>query len=671
MSQEFTQPNDTTREYNTTISREELNERIGSTTTEVASGAQLNGFRRGKAPREIIKQRYGNRIMFDVLQEIMAEQYRSLFASLEEEGVRVAWESQPKLYFSDEASGEPIYWSIRLETVPEFTLPNLSEIHVKKQVTEITDESVEERIRAARNSCVELFELRDGDIQAQEGDLVSVSWTDDSAENTETTDGDSSGQVIEVIDLTELDDAPSGSEKSKLLGCRIGEKRTIDVSILAPYASKPLQADEESSAEVEVTVTKIEVPCTPVMSPMLTNTSAFQQAIGSSTAITENGLASFLHSELQYHADRHAENRFLQQIMLECVRSSDLVLPRECLRRDFETERLRGTGADATPLTEHIRTVVFDEVLDDQPITVFDIDDESVSPSNDRAEDVRTTRVSSNESKAEETAERQESEDSSAAQSDMQTEDFRSEEELQSDEAQDAAVAAIYESIQKTGAETGLANVISAQISNIVVATVIKEKSLTVDSKWIEERLGNLTRARYGNETPPDEFLDELYSDRTYANLANENYLAQVTEFLVNEVSSEEEQLSEEDFLAVTGKFNFSGPSYFDLAELKEIVSIDTKLVDESADDTDEVAEETVGGDTTSTGTDTEPAEGDQNDLHSSSATDPIAEDTQYEESEEFRQNSSEESGSAVSDAEDGEAKKEKSGIFNRLFKRD
>jgi trigger factor len=137
---------------------EKIEESIGS----LAQEASLPGFRRGKAPRRLLERRFGHSVRDETKNRMIADAYAR---AIEDHGIKPVSEPEPteppeKLKLEQ---GKPLSFAVDVEVVPEFELPELEGIEIKKPLLEISDEHIEDRIKRQQ--------IRLGDVDRIDGDF--------------------------------------------------------------------------------------------------------------------------------------------------------------------------------------------------------------------------------------------------------------------------------------------------------------------------------------------------------------------------------------------------------------------------------------------------------------------------------------------------------------------
>ncbi|UCE19364.1 MAG: trigger factor [Gemmatimonadota bacterium] len=126
--------------------------------------ARLPGFRKGKAPLDIIKSRFGRAIESEVIDDLISETYND---AQSKEGIRPA--GAAKVESVEYESGKPLRYKATVEVMPDITLKEYRGIEVTKEIPNITDEDVDAALESLRDQYAEVVGVDD---EAQEGHFV-------------------------------------------------------------------------------------------------------------------------------------------------------------------------------------------------------------------------------------------------------------------------------------------------------------------------------------------------------------------------------------------------------------------------------------------------------------------------------------------------------------------
>jgi trigger factor len=195
---------------------------------EIGRELRLPGFRPGKVPAAIVKQRFGGSIMGEVLEKSLDEAARTLVT---ERGLKPAL--QPKVEIVNWSDGADLEFNLDVEVLPEIALPDLSAISVEKLVATPAEEEIESRLGelAKRHRSSEpVDEVR----PAVAGDLLVVDFV-----------GKIDGKPFRGGSATDMEVEVGGPGfvpgfTEGLVGLAVGETRDNDVSFPADYVATDL-----------------------------------------------------------------------------------------------------------------------------------------------------------------------------------------------------------------------------------------------------------------------------------------------------------------------------------------------------------------------------------------------------------------------------------------------
>ncbi len=170
---------------------EEVDAAFEKTYSAYARHLKIPGFRPGRVPRELIKQRFAKETQEEVVQSLVPE---ALQAAVAEHMLRVVGE--PQIEDLSIGQGEPLKFKATLEVLPEFELKEYKGLKLTKRVATVTDESVEHALDHLRQSAAEFVPVEDR--PSRDGDVVSVNLVGKYVEPPEEEDLKSDDVQIEV-----------------------------------------------------------------------------------------------------------------------------------------------------------------------------------------------------------------------------------------------------------------------------------------------------------------------------------------------------------------------------------------------------------------------------------------------------------------------------------------
>lgn len=149
------------------------------------------GFRQGRVPREVIKQRFAKEVKDEVLSALLPE---ALKTAVVEHKLDVVGDPQiSELSFKE---GEPLKFRATLEVMPGFELKEYKGLKLTRRVAAVTDKAVETTLENLRKSSGEFVPIEDR--LSQDGDFVLLSLVGKNLESPEETDLNSEEEQLQI-----------------------------------------------------------------------------------------------------------------------------------------------------------------------------------------------------------------------------------------------------------------------------------------------------------------------------------------------------------------------------------------------------------------------------------------------------------------------------------------
>jgi trigger factor len=224
----------------------QIEDQVDKRLRSFARTARLPGFRPGKVPAKILRQRYGAQLRREVFGDLVQSSFGEALTqqSLHPAGAPTI---EPKI--DDEQNR---YSSTAVfEVLPEFELGSLEGRVVKRPVTEVTDADLDEMVERLRN---QRKTWNDVDRAAQDGDLVTVSFSG-TIDGEPFQGGSSDNAQIELGSGRMIPGFESG-----LIGASAGDQRTLELRFPEDYPAEHLRAKPVSFAVTVKTVAEPNLP---------------------------------------------------------------------------------------------------------------------------------------------------------------------------------------------------------------------------------------------------------------------------------------------------------------------------------------------------------------------------------------------------------------------------
>lgn len=204
---------------------------------ELAKNVRLDGFRPGKVPVRVVKQRFGDQVRQEVFGDLIQASFYE--AANESKLVPVG---DPSIELRDAAEEGGLSYTATFQVMPQVELADITEKEINRPVAEVTDSDVDEMIDKLRKQRAEWVDV---DRAAQDGDNLHIDFK--GYVDGEAFDGGSAENVPLVLGSGSMID---GFE-SGLLGASAGDERTLEVAFPEDYRAEHL-AGKPATFEVKV-----------------------------------------------------------------------------------------------------------------------------------------------------------------------------------------------------------------------------------------------------------------------------------------------------------------------------------------------------------------------------------------------------------------------------------
>ncbi len=288
----------------------------------------IQGFRKGKAPRRIIEKMYGTEVFYDdAMQDCYPE---ALYAAAEEAGVKiVAVESLEAI----EASAEGFTFKAQVIVEPEMEIDGYKGIEIEKKSTEVTDELIEKEIEQVRERNSRLVTVEDR--AAENGDTAVIDF-----------EGFVDGEAFEGgksegynLSLGSGNFIPGFEEQ--IVGHKAGEEFSIFVNFPEEYQAEELQGKE---AEFKIVLHEIKTKELPEVDDEFVQDVSDKETLEEYKEELRETVGKRLVDEAEKDVDDKIAEKLMELVQGEIPEAMYENQTNEMIR-DFEN-RLRSQGLD-------------------------------------------------------------------------------------------------------------------------------------------------------------------------------------------------------------------------------------------------------------------------------------------------------------------------------------
>jgi trigger factor len=225
------------REFKVVVAATDIEQRMTSRLSEIGRTVRLPGFRPGKVPMKVLKRRYGQAVMGEVIERAVND---SSNEALRSRNLRPAL--QPKVEIVAFNEGTDLEYNLAVEVLPEIEPMDFASLELERLRPEVPEPEVQKALeRIARQQ----RKSETVDRAAEKGDAVVIDFKG-TVDAKEFPGGAAQGYTLEL---------GSGSFipgfEDQILGAKAGESRTVAVTFPTEYAAAEL-AGKAASFEVAV-----------------------------------------------------------------------------------------------------------------------------------------------------------------------------------------------------------------------------------------------------------------------------------------------------------------------------------------------------------------------------------------------------------------------------------
>ena len=189
----------------------------------------IPGFRKGKAPFNMIKKMYGVGVFYeDAVDEVIDASYPD---AAKESGLEIV--SRPSISIEEIEEGKAFVYTAVVAVKPEVTLGEYKGVEVQKTKSEVTEEDIETEIKRAREKNSRLITVEDRGIE--DGDQVTIDF-DGSVDGKRFEGGKAEDYRLTIGSHTFIDNF-----EEQLIGKTTGEECEVNVTFPAEYHVEELK----------------------------------------------------------------------------------------------------------------------------------------------------------------------------------------------------------------------------------------------------------------------------------------------------------------------------------------------------------------------------------------------------------------------------------------------
>ncbi len=298
------------REFKVVVPADKLEQRTQDRLAEIAREVKLPGFRPGKVPMKIVRQKYGASIMGEVLEQAVND---GTGAAIAEKGLKPAL--QPKVEITSYAEGKDLEFTVAVEVLPEITAMDFATITLEREKASVPDAEVDETL----GRIAERYEGSEAvSRESKSGDVVVIDFVGKK-------DGVAfDGGTAEAYSLKLGSGTFIPGFEDQLVGKKADDKVEVQVTFPEGYGNEDLAG---KPATFDVTVKEVREPTPAVLDDELA------KKLGMDSL---DALKQAIRDEVTRELDGLARTKLKRKLLDVLADNHDFQVPEGMVEQEFE-----------------------------------------------------------------------------------------------------------------------------------------------------------------------------------------------------------------------------------------------------------------------------------------------------------------------------------------------
>ena len=296
-----------------TVDSEKFNEAVKKSFKKNAKRFNVPGFRKGKAPLNIIKKYYGEGVLFeDAINFCCEDTYPK---AIEENNIKPV--DYPQIDVVQIGEGKDFIYTAEITTVPEVKLGEYKGVEVKKVSYEVEDEAVENELKSMQEKNARVSLKEEGEIE--KGNIAIIDfkgYVDGEAFE----GGEAKDYELEIGSGTFI-----GDFEDQLVGLKKDESKKVDVSFPEEYGREDLNG---KPATFEVTVKDIKIKELPALDD------EFAKEVSEFDTLEE--LKSDIKDRMKKELSEKAKAEYEEAVVEEVAANAEIDIPKVMIEKEID-----------------------------------------------------------------------------------------------------------------------------------------------------------------------------------------------------------------------------------------------------------------------------------------------------------------------------------------------
>ena len=318
---------------------------------KASSNFQIDGFRKGKAPKSVFLKKYTQeRLNFDAADICLDDAYNEMFKKAKDLEIV----AQPEITLSD-ISEDGVEYLFTLTLKPEVKLGKYKDLGVKKDKVTVSKEEIEHEIEHLRSHYTENVVKESGSVES--GDIAVIDF-EGFKDGVAFPGGKGENYSLEIGSNTFI---PGFEEQ--VIGMNVGDEKDINVTFPEDYHAEDLKG---APVVFKVKVNEIKVKRVPELD------ADFFEDLGMEGIDSKESLEKQVKENIKVRKDSEAENKYIDELLVAASKNVEVDIPDVMIEEELnrmvkqyeETLKMQGlsleqfyqfTNSDESKLKEQMK----------------------------------------------------------------------------------------------------------------------------------------------------------------------------------------------------------------------------------------------------------------------------------------------------------------------------
>jgi len=278
---------------------------------QMSAKANIKGFRPGKAPVQVINQRFGGEARQEALNEVIE---RNLFEALKQQNLLPV--STPKVETKSILANQPLEFTATFEVIPELNSIQFTIDAIEKPLVDVTEADIDRVLEQLRKQYTQWQVVEDRTVQ--DGDRVVIDYY-------AIYEGKSDEEnKIQNYPLTIGGKTMLPGFEEGLIGAKIGEERRLNLTF-----PKEFTEDEKAGKPIEFVVLIKQI----LVGEMPELNEAFVKQLGIKNGSLDD-LKKQISQSLEHERDRLVKEKLKEQVFTRLIEQNEIDVPKSLVARE-------------------------------------------------------------------------------------------------------------------------------------------------------------------------------------------------------------------------------------------------------------------------------------------------------------------------------------------------